>query len=415
MKNFFHITSKQLSLDSPRLALPVGPLENLLPHIRHHPPPAAPPSRPLDWPAGPHCPQCRGRFFRRAPLPRPTEHGWRQLVAPTGLRRELAAGLRACVELPPDEVEALLSNYADDDFLSGEQMYEILKSVTDQRPETAGRCPCGRMHVRRGDRVKRGKGQAEDGRRMARQLGSIVRLLEGDLAQGRERRQRFISTVGLVQKAMFCNPAFRLFLLAQEAPFWELAADVQKLQELTLDPLLGTGLSSAAAEELLLRVHPPEKRAEVPPEDLAKCGRQLGEEMDGDGGPVNVNARAAAVVSSGLPVPRNIWAGKVLVETSGICECKIWYPRLAVVPVYDPDLEEEPQFNVNDHVECKMQSGWEPGVVKEVLWLKGQRCGPVPYTARDTRAKRTGESTNEQQVMAEALPGRSLLESGDCS
>eukprot|EP00913_Durusdinium_trenchii_P016727 g15724.t1 len=105
----------------------------------------------------------------------------------------------------------------------------------------------------------------------------------------------------------------------------------------------------------------------------------------------------------------------VLVETSGICECKIWYPRLAVVPVYDPDLEEEPQFNVNDHVECKMQildrlertvflttgfgvvsrvvsdwdrdrsvltprSGWEPGVVKEVLWLKGQRCGPVPYT-----------------------------------
>ena len=92
MKKFFHITSKQLSLDSPRLALPVGPLENLLPHIRHHPPPAAPPSRPLDWPAGPHCPQCRGRFFRRAPLPRPTEHGWRQLVAPTGLRRELAAG-----------------------------------------------------------------------------------------------------------------------------------------------------------------------------------------------------------------------------------------------------------------------------------------------------------------------------------
>ncbi|CAK9062827.1 Hypothetical protein SCF082_LOCUS32649 [Durusdinium trenchii] len=153
---------------------------------------------------GPHCPQCRGRFFRRAPLPRPTEHGWRQLVAPTGLRRELAAGLRACVELPPDEVEALLSNYADDDFLSGEQMYEILKSVQDYVPDLADpepkvckeepkggcRCPCGRMHVRRGDRVKRGKGQAEDDVAEG-QLGSIVRLLEGDLAQGRERRQRY--------------------------------------------------------------------------------------------------------------------------------------------------------------------------------------------------------------------------------
>jgi len=70
----------------------------------------------------------------------------------------------------------------------------------------------------------------------------------------------------------------------------------------------------------------------------------------------------------------------VLVEAAGPCDCKIWYPRLAVMPTFDPDLEDEPQFRVNDHVECKMQTGWEPGVVKEVLWNRQQRCGPVPYT-----------------------------------
>ena len=37
---------------------------------------------------------------------------------------------------------------------------------------------------------------------------------------------------------------------------------------LQVDPHLGTGLSSAAAEELLMRVHPPEKRQEVAPEDV---------------------------------------------------------------------------------------------------------------------------------------------------
>ena len=38
-------------------------------------------------------------------------------------------------------------------------------------------------------------------------------------------------------------------------------------------------------------------------------------------------------LSASLPpsLPRS--ARQVLVETSGICECKIWYPRLAVVPL----------------------------------------------------------------------------------
>lgn len=80
-------------------------------------------------------------------------------------------------------------------------------------------------------------------------------------------------------------------LAAFEASFWELSPDVKRLQELTVDPQLGTGLSSAAAEELLQRVHPAEKRQEVALEErtatalacvelqeLARCGLQLGED-----------------------------------------------------------------------------------------------------------------------------------------
>ena len=163
---------------------------------------------------------------------------------------------------------------------------------------------------------------------------------------------------------------------------------MKQLQELTLDPQLGTGLSSAAAEELLQRVHCAEKRPVL--EELARCGLQLGEEQ--------LRKRPSLYHRVRLLPDRRLvqqwfdkskpcgcerpsccggimWSSRaekhlgreamvlqidpsddsVLVETSGSCECKIWYPRLAVEPVYDPDLEEEPQFKVDDLVECKMQ------------------------------------------------------------
>lgn len=72
----------------------------------------------------------------------------------------------------------------------------------------------------------------------------------------------------------------------------------------------------------------------------------------------------------------------VLVETRGPCNCQIWYPRLALEPVYDPDLDDAPLFNESDRVECKMRSGWEAGVVKEVLWRGKDRHGPCPYSVK---------------------------------
>jgi len=355
-------------------------------------------------------------------VPRVNDHGWRRLVAPTLLRREVAAGLRACVELPPEEVDALLPDISmegqEETTISAQQLEEVLKSVQDylpnmepeppaaeeQKTSPSSRCPCGRMHIRRGDRVKRGSGKAEDDVDEG-QFGSIARLLEGSVLVKWDRYPQ-------VYQYRWPHPETDIL---EAASFAAVAADVQKLQELTFETELGTGLSSAAAEELLMRVHPPEKRAQMALEELANCGRQLGEESlrrkpelfhrvrllpdkrlvqqwfdkskpcqcnrPGCCGGVMWSSRAEKHLGrEGMVMQIDPSDDTVLVETCGPCECKIWYPRLAVMPVFDPDLEDEPQFRVDDHVECKMQSGWQRGVVKEVLWRKHRRCGPVPYT-----------------------------------
>lgn len=367
---------------------------------------------------GANCPQCRSRFFRRAPVPRVNDHGWRRLVAPSLLRRDVAAGLRACVELPPEEVDALLpEGKGDEATISAEALEEVLKSVQDYLPNTiesessseeetkrSSRCRCGRMHIRRGDRVKRGPCTKTEDNIMEGQLGSIVRLLEGSVLVKWDRYPK-------VYQYGWPHPDSEVL---GSASFTEVAPDAQKLQQLTLEPHLGTGLSSAAAEELLMRVHPPEMRQQIALEDLANCGRQLGEEQlrrkpdlfhrvrllpdkrlvqqwfdkskpcqcqqSGCCGGVMWSSRAEKHLGrEAMVLQIDPSDDTVLVETSGPCECKIWYPRLAVVPVFDPDLEDEPQFKVDDQVECKMQTGWQPGVVKEVLWWKQHRCGPVPY------------------------------------
>jgi len=69
-----------------------------------------------------------------------------------------------------------------------------------------------------------------------------------------------------------------------------------------------------------------------------------------------------------------------LVETVGPCECKIWYPRLALQPVFNPDLEDKPAFKAGERAECRMDNGWLLGSVNEVLWDGPNRTGPVPYT-----------------------------------
>merc|ERR1711937_553838 len=53
----------------------------------------------------------------------------------------------------------------------------------------------------------------------------------------------------------------------------------------------------------------------------------------------------------------------VLVEMTGRCNCKVWYPSLAVQPVYDPDTANQPRFHIGAAVECRVDRDWSRGVV----------------------------------------------------
>jgi hypothetical protein len=72
----------------------------------------------------------------------------------------------------------------------------------------------------------------------------------------------------------------------------------------------------------------------------------------------------------------------VLVETVGPCQCRVWFPRLAVEPVHNLDLSEGPLFEVKARVECRMEEGWSMGTVEQVLWHGPDRQGPCPYTVK---------------------------------
>ncbi|CAJ1379678.1 unnamed protein product [Effrenium voratum] len=87
---------------------------------------------------GAHCPQCRTRFTLRAPVPNLGD-AWVRLVAPQGLRRDVAAGLRACLELPHEEVDRLLSPASD--VLEPDVLAELLQVAQDFLPKSLEEIP----------------------------------------------------------------------------------------------------------------------------------------------------------------------------------------------------------------------------------------------------------------------------------
>lgn len=393
---------------------------------------------------GAHCPQCRQRFHRRAPFPSLEEDVaiWLPLASlesPDGLdRHEVSALLKATLCTSPDVVDELVDTFwrrwvQDSEFLYPDMVPIMYNDIKEYMPKTASStssasdaractvqetdeseathddfhstsgmiCRCGQIHVRRGDRVRRGPAAPHeiDGPDVVSgYLGTIVRV-------GEFQESVFVkwdrTAPNKVNRYTWPDPDGQVLA---PASFEEVAEDLE-------DIMKDTGLSSFAAEELLRRFgykkqlvvrnvgQNPQKYRE---EKLRRTpmlfhqirilpDKELVQEWF-DRIPAcqckKPNCRGGLMWSSraGKHVGREALVMRiddgdqsVLVETIGPCQCQVWYPRLAVEPVYNLDLADSPQFEVGSRVECRMSDGWQAGAVTEVLWHGSDRRGPCPY------------------------------------
>eukprot|EP00931_Biecheleriopsis_adriatica_P050684 TRINITY_DN29367_c0_g1_i1.p1 TRINITY_DN29367_c0_g1~~TRINITY_DN29367_c0_g1_i1.p1 ORF type:complete len:581 (-),score=110.13 TRINITY_DN29367_c0_g1_i1:23-1615(-) len=393
---------------------------------------------------GAHCPQCRARFYRRARLPCFREASLASLSAANALsKREASAALKATLRLSSEDIDDLIEaswhDWGSGEELLGEvALQKMITSVAEflpsdqevsspasssassssspqvsQRNDDSKRedgharsgvaCGCGRIHVRRGDRVRRVVAASDANDDYPEQLGSVIRV-----GKGQESVTVKWDRIDQVEAYTWPDPEAHHL---RPASFDDVAEDVRKLKAMTVLPD-GRCLSSAAAEELLRRAG-----FDASEEELASRAKDAEEEdlrkplqlfhrvrllpdkrlvqnwfdrlkpcscnRPGCAGGVTWSSRAEKHLGREamlLQIDNN--DDTVLVETFGPCDCKVWYPRLAVTPVYDPDLDDSPEFQVDDAVECKMENGWERGIVKEVLWQGRARRGPVPYTVK---------------------------------
>jgi hypothetical protein len=330
--------------------------------------------------------------------------------------------LKAILALEPDDVDAMVDLAwpewtQGEELLSERRLPELaaavasylptsseLGSATKKRPleddsgkledghaKTGTVCKCGQVHVRRGDRVRRGKGPHSD-MVSAGEFGTVARVGENQETV-KVKWDRSNSTVS---SYTWPDPEGHVLM---PVSFGDVADDVCCIQE-------RTGLSSVAAEELLRRVNfavggvalnisyceeelrgtprlyhrvrlLPDKRLVQQWFDQVKpcqCNRPA------CAGGVQWSSRAEKHLGrEGLVLKMDVKDDTVLVATTGACNCQIWYPRLAVTPVYDLDLEDRPLFQKKSRVECRMEKGWEKGVVEEVCWDGPERTGPFPY------------------------------------
>jgi len=399
---------------------------------------------------GAHCPQCRVRFHERAVVPIIQEaDSWSSSISINGdgpSQRELSAALRATILLSSEHVEDLVSDRwsrwsQGQEFLSAKQVKNMIDDVTaylpaselsgtsssssstsigglsrspsskdkdsdkdehakleDGHSRTGVVCKCGQIHVRRGDRVRRGTATSEvDGLDIAvGQLGTVVRVYDPGQESVLVKWDRSESSHSYI----WPDPTAQVLEPACYSDIGEDTAEVQA----------ATSLSSFAAEELLRRVDfkSPQAAVEAAGNDFSEGSLRKEPELfhrvrllpdsqlvqrwfdklppcqcsrPGCTGGVHWTSRADKHLGrEGLVLKIDDSDDTVLVETKGPCDCQLWYPRLAVSPVFDPDLQDEPLFKVSGRVECRMEHGWERGVVEEVLWQGPIRRGPCPYT-----------------------------------
>lgn len=382
---------------------------------------------------GAFCPQCRARFRRRAPMPRLASvavevadvGAWGALVSTTSQerlhRRDVAAAFKATLWLSTSAVDALVeknwSQWAGgEETLAVASLGELAKSIEgflpDERAEAATSplpvleqqetdggakavCGCGQVHIRRGERVRRGAVRSSSDPDVPEgRLGTVVRdelmkceyvVVRWDRTKGDVlHRYPWPSSAGETLTPVGWQ--------AVEEDVLEVQANTN-FSSVAAGALLASGMSVTQAieagrhyrEEALRTPVQTFHRVRILPDRLlvqdwfdrtapCMCSRP------GCNSGVQWSSRAEAHLGrEALIIKIDAQDETVLVETLGPCSCQIWYPRLAVEPAFDPDLAEPARFKVSDQVECKMSDGWERGVVSRVDWDGPTRNGKYPY------------------------------------
>lgn len=343
------------------------------------------------------------------------------LCAPN--KTDVNCALKAVLSLPPDKIDRLVDaawqKWAPgENHLSGDALKnfvgafehlpipQVLDKVDDV-PESEHCCPagfqcsCKKIHVHRGDRVARGpawKHGDEDGG-----IDSVGTVVYDDESCGKICVQWDCRQQGDLSQYSWPPDVEQHEIM--HVPFLCVPPNVKLLQE-------ATGLSSLAAAELFRRVGP------VAPQVAAGIFHNSNMSEDTLRMPLRLYQRCRILPDEELvhqlfekclPCPCNRptcvggveWTQSatrhlgregymmeidhrdetVLVELTGRCNCKIWYPKRAVSAVFDMDTIDEPRFAVGDVVECKMDGSWHRGTVNTVWWRKlGWGSHPtVPY------------------------------------
>lgn len=394
------------------------------------------------------CPQCRAPFARAQALPNIVEESsaWCAAVSLSGSegpdKQEVACALRAMLPMSPEDVHELVSERWSDwshskERLDGgalESMVATLQPLigdvepappqeeSDHDEESDGHsrrvpgavCQCGKIHAQRGDRVQRGPawaGSEADGGEG--HLGTIVRD-EEDSSLVFVKWDRDDPDAACHAYAWPSEPSQHA---VQHAAFEAIAPDVQELQE-------STGLSSAAAQELLRRGYalgeacwPAEAslrqplrlyhRCRVLPDKekvqawFAACPPCNCSRPNCSGGLRWSEGAERHLGREGYVVKEDNDDDTVLVSMSGRCCCKVWYPRLAVQPVFDPDTSDLPRFKVGSSVECRMEDSWHKGTVERIWWRPvdwGNRP-TMPYLVTIEGGRKIGAPRDCDQVI----------------
>eukprot|EP00927_Polykrikos_kofoidii_P073073 TRINITY_DN69147_c0_g1_i1.p1 TRINITY_DN69147_c0_g1~~TRINITY_DN69147_c0_g1_i1.p1 ORF type:complete len:517 (+),score=55.39 TRINITY_DN69147_c0_g1_i1:219-1769(+) len=269
-------------------------------------------------------------------------------------------------------------------------------------------CSCGRIHAHRGDRVKRGPAWSygdEDGG--DGQLGTIARGDEGSeyvLVQwdrglrGVMRRYSwpFDSSRHEVEHVQFHDVSDEVRILAEQTGFS--SAGIDELYRRsgqrsirTLTSRLAVSLSNGLSERQIRGVPKLFHRCRVLPDQafvkevFDACPPCLCASPSCRGG-LRWNSQAGKHLGrEGYVLKQDERDDTVLVEMAGRCNCKIWYPCLAVQPVFDVDMAKAPRFVAGESVECRCNGEWHEGTVVRVWWRPSGGWGnrpSAPYSIR---------------------------------